>query len=423
MSPLSVSPRHLDITEREIVDPSEQTHEDMPAITDADAEVPMDPLPPPTHIKIEAPRNTHIEITGVEGSGTPTPPTPPGDNSGGGGGNDGNRLHRALPDNEPAKKDADKLLISPGLSYFLVGIVSMIVSFVCWWITTRFIDGNWMICLSIFMLVPFLVIRKNANIPSFHHGVPKIFGERWNGFVFKEGDPWRLPSYIMTIQPVSLKDQPISVPKGIDDPPFSFPARGSDGGNTRMFAKITIPVEVVDTYRYLEVDPETVDTFFAKSALDALRSYAAQEGKNDQQLLAERDIVAKYVSDQVSGDYRERYGRNVRPIILSHFEQDPDLLKAQQELEREKAEAKAERKNIDTVVELNELLIKKFPGLSDPERLALIQSERLGDDGQPLLRQSSVRILGASTGLGSDIVAAAQVAQTTSPTTPKKEGK
>jgi hypothetical protein len=288
-------------------------------------------------------------------------------------------------------------------------------------------------------VIPILTVLGLVNIPIQHAGVPLIFGKRQKNWMLDEGLNWILPSPVMGVEIVDLREKTIPIPKDEAEEekrPLIVPAiRGLPPMNktteikdeqeqkrkllelddfkkirfVQMKARLAIRYRVIHPYHFLSQGPEVVERGLGDLAVKTLRQKGSEMSDIDlitQKDLFEKDIIKEMKREPVESDDKdkrsplERWGVKVHNVFIPRIvHADADMAKMYEAAMREEQQKTAETIEQEFLVESIERLTGKKitevgAGLTPQQALYAIQAER----GKLSRREVIITGVGGETG-------------------------
>ena len=238
-----------------------------------------------------------------------------------------------------------------------------------------------------------------------HTAIPLFFGRRISWFVLEEGWNWLLPSPIMDIAIVNMRERVLRIGEKFGQEkieelvaatiqtPEKTAADPDPHGDVRlveMISRITIMWIVTDPKRFINVGEATIEgaltdlavkTFRAEASMisdiDLIRSTDDFENHVRKALINDKDVTTKQRMTDI-------YGIRIRRVIIPKVtHKDSGTVKSYERVAQEKREKQAQE--IERTFLLQSIEILKTTGMTAEQALLAIQAQRGKNRRQELI--------------------------------------
>lgn len=293
--------------------------------------------------------------------------------------------------------------------------VNLIAVWTVQYLVLQFIKPSWFVTLVICVaVIPVVIIMGIVDIPIQHVGVPLVLGKRQKRWLVDEGLGWILPSPLMGVEIVDLREKTIPIPKDETEEkerPLIIPAirglkptatNGTDGAEpeivnldesefsgirfVQMKARIAIRYSIVHPFRFLNQGPDVVERGLGDLAIKTLRQMGTimsdidlirQKDRFEGKIIEEmkREPADKDIANEGGQSPLERWGVRVHNVFIPRIAHaEPKMAEAYEAAMREEQQKTAEEIEQIFLAESIDRLVAK--GLKPQEALYAIQSER-----------------------------------------------
>lgn len=310
---------------------------------------------------------------------------------------------RKRKENKANNKEEPRL--SKSVNFLIMIGVNLLAVWIVQSIALQFFERSWFLTLVVCVAtIPLLVTAGLVDIPIQHAGVPLVFGKRQKHWLLDEGLNWILPSPIMGVEIVDLREKTIPIPKDEKEeetkpliipairglPPLARngvaePAIDEEAQKkirfVQMKARLAIRYRVVHPYQFLSQGPDVVERGLGDLAIKTLRQKGSE--MSDIQLIRQKDTFEEAIIEEMKTEPKdgkgespiERWGVRVHNVFIPRIAHaEADMAKAYEAAMQEEQQRTAEEIEQKFLAESITQLVGK--GLTPQEALYAIQSER-----------------------------------------------
>jgi|GEM_PF-2308095 len=303
------------------------------------------------------------------------------------------------------RKKNGELYPSKLLNAFIWLVCNALVVAIIWALAIFFFESSWFLLLLIGVAtVPTLTTAGLINIPIQNAGVPLFFGKRQRKWLLDEGLGWILPSPVMGVEIVSMKEQTIPIPASEEEEekkPLIIPAirglpKSQHGEVTQlkqndlekikfvhMKARLAIRYSIVHPFQYLSQGANVVERGLGDLAIKTLRQKGSE--MSDIELIRNKDTfetdIIKAMQEEPTNGAKgaksplERWGVVVHNVFIPRIvHADKNIVDAYEAATQEEQQREAETIEQEFLAESIERLVNK--GLNAEQALYAIQAER-----------------------------------------------